>query len=129
PRCRSRKTGTPPGQTRGIDERRPPLLLFVLLAVHLPDLDQAIRAGRGQPLAIGAEGHGMDRCLVTLEDIEALPAGHLPQPDLPVRAARGQELAVRAEGDAVDQAAVPGNGGRVVAAVAVPQAQRVVRAA
>src|SRR5262249_15277816 len=71
----------------------------------VPHLYRLIMAGRGQALAVGAEGHARDPAGVPREGEGLLAAGGIPHLHLPRSAGRlvstaGQALAVGAEGHA-----------------------------
>src|SRR5262249_7419728 len=66
---------------------------------RVPDLYHAAHAGRGEPLAIWAEGHAaIDQAHVGLEGKGLLAGGRVPELQRAVKAGRGKPLAVRAEG-------------------------------
>src|SRR5262249_36589565 len=77
---------------------------------RLPDLHGPVQAGRGDPLAITAEGHGLDPARMAAQDM-GLRTGPVPDLDGAVGAAPGQSPAVPAEHHALDRA---GGGGQVV---------------
>src|SRR3954467_10752260 len=71
-------------------------------APRVPDPDRLVDAGRGEPTAVGVEGHAVDRVAVGLERAD-LPAGRRgPDPDRPVGPPRGEPGAVGAEGHGGD---------------------------
>src|SRR5262249_19229596 len=102
-----------------------------LLACHVPDTGGPAAAGRGQPAAVRAEGHAVDKGHATAVVLaEFLPAGGVPDPAVPVLARRGQAGTVRGERDRGDvktpQAPLLWTG---LARAGVPDRQNAVRAA
>src|SRR5262249_15861428 len=73
-----------------------------------PDLDDPVLAGRGQQLAVGAEGDEADPVGMALQHGYRPAGGDVPQADRLVQAARRQDLAVGAEGGGADDVAVAG---------------------
>src|SRR5262249_59272995 len=63
---------------------------------RLPDLYGPVQAGRGDPLAVGAEGHALDPASVAAQDL-GLRAGPVPDLDGAVGTAPGQPPVVPAE--------------------------------
>ena len=73
---------------------------------QVPELDGQVMAGGGEPGAVRAEGHVVDRATVAPEGAELLAALPVPELDARVGAGRGEPLAVRAEGHAPDHTVV-----------------------
>src|SRR5262245_13790609 len=67
--------------------------------VAIPDLHGAVLARRGDPPAVGAEGHGTDVPTVPFEGFQLLTGLHVPDLDGVPFASRHQAPAVRAERD------------------------------
>src|SRR5262249_2603475 len=93
---------------------------------QLPHLHRVVRTPRGQPLAVRAEGHAVDRVGMPLESQDVLTGGHVPylHRPIPKNTARGKPLAVRAEGHACDRVRVPLEGADFFAGGRVPHLQR-----
>src|SRR5256885_11757010 len=70
-------------------------------AFHLPEAHRAIRAGTGEPGAIGTPVQVVETGIVALQDAHALPSLHLPQPQGAIVTAAEQAAAVGREGQAV----------------------------
>src|SRR5947207_1628761 len=76
------------GPDRGVCSFARALVLFgmpfeggsLLVGRQVPELDVAVQ--RGQGLAIGAEGHGVDMESLSLEGGPYLAGGHVPQLDI-----------------------------------------------
>src|SRR5437879_12624101 len=60
---------------------------------HRPELDRAIEAGRGDPLAVGAEGHALHPANVATQALD--PLGHcIPDPDGRIGTSPGEQSAI-----------------------------------
>src|SRR5207253_5049691 len=77
----------------------------------IPDLDRPVSARRGQPAAVGTEGHAPDLVGMPLERAQLLAAGRIPDLDRPIGTRRGQPTAVATEGHAPDHGPPPFGGG------------------
>ena len=74
--------------------------------VAVPDLHGAVLTRRGDPPAVGAEGHGINVPAVPSEGLQLLAGLHVPDLDRVLFASRHQPLAVRAERHGQTTAAV-----------------------
>ena len=72
----------------------------------VPDLHGAVRVGRSEAVAVGAEGNAEDALAVAFECKHFLAAVHVPELDGPIPTGRGQPPAIRAEDDAAHVAGV-----------------------
>src|SRR5262249_26427123 len=83
-----------------------------LAARNVPYLDGVVRAARGEPAAVGAEGQAYVRIRDGLarEVAEQVPRGGIPNFDQLVIARGGQERAVGTERNANDQVRVADKG-------------------
>ena len=74
----------------------------------VPQPDGLVVAGRGEGVAVGAEGDRVHRPSVAAESLKLLAGGEVPELDGVVVAPGRQGLAVRAEGQGVNLVLVPG---------------------
>src|SRR5262245_21331934 len=70
---------------------------------RLPDLHGSVQADRGDPLAVRAEGHGLDPARVAAQDMGLRPRP-VPDGDSAVGPAPGEARAVAVERHALDRA-------------------------
>ncbi len=96
---------------------------------HVPEPDRARPVARGQRLAVGAEGEGVDDVLMRVEGVEIAARGDFPELDRVVEPAGGQHRAVGAERQSRDGAGVAGEGGDLGLRGHVPERDRGVLAA
>src|SRR5262249_12063747 len=103
-----RKIGTRRPGTRGRWDR-------------IPDAHRGVARSRGQPIAVGAEGDGVDVGLVSAQLADLFPGGDVPQADGVVTAGRRQTGALPTERQAVDRAPVSQDR-QLLVGVGVPEA-------
>src|SRR5262249_52443682 len=94
----------------------------------VPDMDRPIRAGRGQAIAIRAEGHTLDAVVVPGQPDDFLAGHRVPDLDGVVTARRGQPPAVWRKGKAVHMIGVPAEMEACSARGSIPEDDRVVPA-
>src|SRR5262249_6283342 len=88
----------------------------LLPRVRVPYLHRLVLAGRGDPLAVGAEAHAPDGAEMALEREVLLHGSRVPRCHLargrcgPLPSSRGNAFAVGAEGHGLDIAGVPCEG-------------------
>jgi len=97
------------------------------LGFEIPDAD-AIVGGSAQPVAVGAEAHGVDDG-AGIEGVQVLALGEVPQHRSAVLAAGGAQAAVGADGDGVDVAGVAAQVGEELELAEVPDLHGLVPAA
>src|SRR5262245_44848775 len=101
-----------------------------LRAGPIPDLDGAVGAAPGQPLAVMAERHAQDRAGGVGQIVQQLPRRTVPELYGPVPASRGQQLPIAAERHALDTGRVPGlKDSEFLASGPIPYPDGAVRAA
>src|SRR5262249_42063135 len=80
-----------------------------------------VRAGAGQPRAVGAEADAADEAGVALQGADLLAALGVPDLHRSIHAGRGEELAVGAEAHAEDTTVVALEGEKFLACFRVPE--------
>jgi len=78
-----------------------------LARCRIPEDELLVEARRGEGLAVGRIGDGLEETGVPLQGHQGLPGQHVPDHDGAVVASRGKPLPVGAEGHGVDYVAVP----------------------